>query len=149
MLTLIRVVNCYHRPKPNFSPTSCLMSCGCTCWLLICCLSRASCACAKYTKPTGPGSPKPLTVGPFMNTPNCGQLNNNFHISFQKLLLQYGCHDLLCQIWAGLFRMQSLCVHKNCTSIDIVIYNAACTLWSGCNKTTVSTEAAAVLNCER
>ena len=50
----------------------------------------------------------------FMKRWNSDQLNNNFHISFRKLL-QYGCHDLLCQVWDGLSRMQSLCVHKNST----------------------------------
>ena len=89
-------VNCDHRSKPMFSPTSYLMSRGCPHVLLTCCLPRASCACAEYTKPTGPGLAKPLTVGPFMKIPNSSQLNNNFRISFRKLLLQYGCHDLTC-----------------------------------------------------
>ena len=62
-----------------------------------------------------PLAAKPLTVGPFMKTQYSGQLNNNFHISFRKLFLQYGCHDLQCQVWAGLSQMQSLCVHKNST----------------------------------
>ena len=99
-----------------FSPTSYLIVRGCTYRLLISCWCRASCACAEYTKPTGPGSAKPLTVDPFMKTPDSGQLNNNLHISFRKLL-QYDCHDLLYQVWAGLSRMQSLCVHKNPTGI--------------------------------
>ena len=66
----------------------------------------------KFLGRTGLGSEKPLTVGSFIKTPISGQLNNNCHVLFRKRLLQYGCHDLLCQVWAGLSRMQSLCVHK-------------------------------------
>ena len=64
----------------------------------------------------GPDSAKPLTFGPFMKTPNSGQLNTNIHISFRKLL-HNRCHGLLRQVWAGLSRMQSLCMHKNSTGI--------------------------------
>ena len=94
---------------------------GCPYRLLICCLHRASCTCAEYTKPAVSGSAKPLPVGPSMKTQNSGQLNKNLHISFRKLLLRSGCHDLLCQMRAGLSRMQSLCGHKNSRGI-ITIY---------------------------
>ena len=61
---------------------------------------------------TGPVSEKPLTVDPLIKIPICGQLNSNCHILFWKPLVQYGCRDLLCQVWAGLSRMQNVCVHK-------------------------------------
>ena len=85
----------------------------------------------RQIRKTGPGSEKPLTVGPFIKTLISGQLNNNCHILFRKPLLQYGCHDLLCQVWAGLSRMQSLDVHKISTQ---VADNTARRLRRGCNK---------------
>ena len=86
----------------------------------------------RQIRKTGPGSEKPLTVSPFTKRPISVQQNNNGHIFARKPLLQYGCHDLQCQLWACLCRVQSICVHQISTCVKI---NTARRLRRGCNNT--------------
>ena len=85
----------------------------------------------RQIRKTGPASEKPLTVGPFIKT------LRDFWPTKQQLpcfipepLLQYRCHELLCQVWAALSRMQSLCVHNISACIE---NNTARRLHCGCN----------------